>query len=195
MNTSHKLCIKNPTRGAHCAAGFTLPELMVVIALVAMLMAMAVPAVGSGLASLKLTSASNNLLFDIYLARSEAIKRNGRVVICKSADAATCATSGGWEQGAILFQDANNNGMRDDHEQIIQREPAFSRDLSISGNNSVAEYISYDSDGRSKLASGAFQAGTVTLCRHSGDPGDARQIVINADGRPRVQKTTVQLCP
>jgi len=38
------------------------------------------------------------------------------------------------------------------------------------------------------------QAGTLTLCYQSGAPTEARQIVISAVGRPRIQKTTVNSC-
>jgi type IV fimbrial biogenesis protein FimT len=174
--------------------GYSLVETVVVLALSGLLMALAIPAVGSILASVKLTSVSNALLFDLYLARSEAIKRNARVVLCKSADGATCASDGGWEQGAIVFHDVNNNGSRDPGESVIHREERSPSEIRVSGNQSVGHYVSYGPDGRSRLASGAFQAGTLTLCRQSSDSTDARQIVINSGGRPRVQKTLVSFC-
>jgi len=169
-------------------------EMVVVLAVAATLMVMAVPAIGSMLASVKLTSVSNAMLFDLYLARSEAIKRNGRVVLCKSADGLTCASAGGWEQGAIVFHDANNNGLRDPGESVIYREQPSSGEIRVSGNQNVGSYVSYGPDGRSRMASGAFQAGTLTLCRQSLESTDARQIVINSGGRPRVQKTLVSSC-
>lgn len=174
--------------------GYTLTEMVVVLGLAAMLMAVAVPAVGSMLASVKLTTLSNALLFDLYLARSEAIKRNARVVLCKSADGLTCVSEGGWEQGAIVFHDVNNNGWRDPAESIIYQEQPSTREIRVSGNQNVTNYVSYGPDGRSRLASGAFQAGTLTLCRQSAESTDARQIVINSGGRPRVQKTVVSYC-
>jgi type IV fimbrial biogenesis protein FimT len=174
--------------------GFTFVEVLAAASILALLMAVGVPAFGSVLASVKLTSFSNALLFDLYLTRSEAIKRNARVVLCKSAEGHACASGGGWEQGAIVFHDVNNNGQREPEETIIHREQPFSGELRMSGNLNVARYVSYGPDGQSRLASGAFQAGTITLCRQSADATEARQIVINATGRPRIQKTSVADC-
>ena len=144
--------------------------------------------------SVQLSSASNDLLAGLLMARSEAIKRNGRVVLCKSADGISCAGTGGWEQGWIVFHDGNNNGTRDGGEEIIQRAQALSADLRVTGNLNVARYVSYAPTGATRLVGGGFQAGTITLCRQSAEGGEARQIVLSSSGRPRVQKTLVGAC-
>ena len=197
MNTLHQLtssAVRAPTSTRRSARGFTFVEVLTTTTLIGTLMALGVPAFGSGLANVKLGSAANTLLFDLYLARSEAIKRNAHVVLCKSIDGETCEPDGGWEQGSIVFHDNNNNGTRDPTEAVIHKEQATSADLRINGNQNVIRYVSYDPQGRSKLASGAFQAGTITFCRRSAEPTEARQIVINSDGRPRIQKIQVAEC-
>ena len=90
-------------------SGFTLIELLVVVALVAILQLLAVPALVSMATSMNLTTAVNSLFSSLILARSEAIKRNSRAVVCKSGNGNTCITTGGWEQGWIVFHDVNNN--------------------------------------------------------------------------------------
>jgi type IV fimbrial biogenesis protein FimT len=194
MNSPTRACAAQLFRRAKRARGYSIVEVAVTLAVAATLMAVGVPSVASMLASVKLTSVSNALLFDLYLARSEAIKRNGRVVLCKSADGVTCASGGGWEQGAIVFHDVNNNGARDPGESLIYHEQRSTSEIRVSGNQSVGSYVSYGPDGRSRMASGAFQAGTLTLCRQSSDSTEARQIVINSGGRPRVQKALVSFC-
>ena len=47
-------------------------------------------------------------------------------------------------------------------------------------------------NGATKLVGGGFQAGTLTLCRQSGRAGEGRQIILNAVGRPRVQKVALE---
>jgi len=174
--------------------GFTLVELLVVMAIAAILAGVAVPSMRDLVKSMRLTSATNDLFGSLMLARSEAVKRNDRVVLCKSTDGTSCAQAGGWEQGWLVFHDANNNGQREGAEEIVQRAQALSSELRLGGNIYVAKYISYTPDGVSKLISGAFQSGTITLCNASSRPGPARQIVLSPAGRPRVQKTTAASC-
>lgn len=196
MHTSKLNLIRTFTRppSRWVARGLTLIELMTVLAVAAVLLGAGMPATIATIRSVQLSSASNQLLAGLFLARSEAIKRNGRGVICKSADGATCTASGGWEQGWLVFHDANNDGSRDADEAILQHVQALAGDLRVTGNVSVSRYISYGADGGTRFASGGFQAGTITLCARSADPGDARQIIVSSSGRPRVQKTRVDQC-
>lgn len=175
--------------------GFTLIELMVVLAVMTVLLALTIPAMTEVMASVELATFSNSFLSNLYLTRSEAIKRNARVVLCKSATGLSCATDGNWEQGWIVFHDVNNNATLDLGEVIIQREQALPPNLRLVGNIHVARYVSYSHFGTTKLTSGAFQAGTLTLCRQSLSSGEARHIIISSTGRPRIQKTTVTACP
>lgn len=80
-------------------SGFTLVELMVVVAVLAVLQTLAAPAFSGLVSSMRLSTAANSLFSSLLLARSEAIKRNSRAVVCKSATGYACTTSGGWEQG------------------------------------------------------------------------------------------------
>lgn len=174
--------------------GFTLIEVLVVVAIFAIMGAVAAPAVGAVIESVKVSNASNIFLSNLYLARGEAIKRNSRVVLCKSANGNSCTESGGWEQGWIVFNDTNDNSVRDADEVRISRELPLAANLRLSGNLTVARYISFSPMGGTKLVGGAFQSGTLTLCRKSLQVTEARQIVLNAAGRPRVQKVTVGSC-
>jgi type IV fimbrial biogenesis protein FimT len=167
---------------------------MVTVMVMVVVVTAAAPSLTSVRESMQLTSAANGFLSHLYFARSEAIKRNSRVVLCKSADGLACSSIGGWEQGWIIFHDANGNAVRDASETIIRREAALSYGLSLTGNQSVASYVSFVPTGATRLVSGAFQAGTLTVCTHSFQRGEARQIILNAIGRPRVQKSAVDFC-
>jgi len=86
------------------AGGFTLIEMMTAIFILAILVTLAVPSFNNAALSGKLTGFANDLVASAQLARSEAIKRNASVTMCRSTDGATCAGSGGWESGWILLR-------------------------------------------------------------------------------------------
>ncbi len=174
--------------------GYTLLELLVAMSLVLTIMAWAGPAMSEILLSIRMKSGAQAIFDTLELARSEAVKRNGRVVICKSASGEACEREAAWEQGWIVFQDLNNNGLRDPGEATLHREPALPPTLRVRGNMPVQDYVSYTAYGRSKLASGAFQAGTFTVCTHSGRSTEARQVIINSAGRPRMSKAGPSSC-
>ncbi|MDB5945665.1 MAG: methylation [Ramlibacter sp.] len=168
--------------------------MLITVAVAGVLLALSVPSFSRLLNSTRLTDASNALLSSMHLARSEAIKRNGRVTLCKSANGIACSSAGGWEQGWIVFHDANQDGERDSDETIIERMQPLANGLKITGNLRVGNYVSFLANGLSRLNGGGFQAGTVTLCTQSGAAGEGRQIVLNAVGRPRVQKLDAVQC-
>ena len=175
-------------------SGFTLVELLVVVAIAAVLAAIGVPSWRAFSEKLQLTGASDAFVAGLHLARSEAIKRHDRVALCKSADGVFCAAAGGWDQGWIIFHDRNNNGRREEPEQILRRQQALPAALRLTGNLSVAEYVSFVPTGATKLVGGGFQAGTLTVCWESGRTAQARQIILNAVGRPRVRAFTAGAC-
>lgn len=179
--------------GPRHSRGFTLTELMATVSVCSALSLCAVRFAGTVLDGMKLTAATHTLLAQLTHARSEAIKRNAPVVLCKSADGLRCAVDGGWEQGWLVFHDSNNNAQREEGEAVLVRgEPV--PQLQINGNGTMARYVSFSPGGGTHTATGAFQAGTLTVCRPSAARAEARQIVINAAGRPRVQKVQLPSC-
>lgn len=174
--------------------GYTLVELLMALSLLATVLAWAVPTLTDVIHSVRLQAGAQALANSLMLARSEAVKRNTRVVMCKSAGGSTCLSDAGWEQGWIVFHDANNNAILDPEEHVVHREAAMSQALRMSGNTPVSRYVSYNPYGRTKQLSGAFQAGTFTVCTKSGKHVHARQVVINNVGRARVAKTSLSQC-
>jgi type IV fimbrial biogenesis protein FimT len=171
--------------------GVTLIELLVAMSVLTILLAVGVPSFSQFTANTRLNSYANTMFSHLALARSEAIKRNTRVVICKSPDGSTCAGSGNWNQGWIVFADLDNSGSINGGEQIITAMPALSTGFSFSGNTHVSSYISYDALGMTKLTSGGFQSGTMTLCPAApAVAGNGREIILSSSGRSRIAKIT-----
>jgi type IV fimbrial biogenesis protein FimT len=176
------------------SAGATLIELMVGLIVMGGLLGMAVPAMSAMLNSVRLDSATQSMVSSLQLARSEAIKRGTRVVLCKSPSGEDCDHTSGWEDGWIVFQDRNNNAMVDEGENILHKEQPLAANLRLTGNSTVLSYVSYTPFGQAKMTSGAFQAGTLTACMSSKSRAAARQIVINIAGRARTQMATLDHC-
>lgn len=169
-------------------------ELLVALALTAFLISLAIPSFNALVGSVRITSASNDLLGAIHLARGEAMKRRHRVVVCKSAEGQACTGSGGWQQGWIVFADRNSDGQRSPGEQLLHRAGALDPSMRLTGNATLAAYVSYAPDGATRSVGGGFQAGTLTVCRIVDGGSTARQIVISAGGRPRTQRVSVASC-
>lgn len=84
-------------------SGFTLVELMVVVAIAAILAALAVPSFRSFINSTRQSSAVMQLVSDLNLGRSEAIKRNAHVLVCaRNSDGTDCAASTNWQAGWLV---------------------------------------------------------------------------------------------
>lgn len=91
--------------------GFTLVELLIVIVIVAILASLAAPSFSSFMNNTRQSSAQSQLFADLNRARSEAIKRNARILVCTTADGITCSTSTNWSSNWMVCYDvdADNN--------------------------------------------------------------------------------------
>ncbi|MBS7663937.1 GspH/FimT family pseudopilin [Pseudomonas lalucatii] len=166
--------------------GFTLVELMITLAVFAVLLAITVPSYNDMTLGSKLRAQANELVSGAVLARSEAIKRNSVVSMCVSADGASCV-AGGWEQGWLVFHDADNDAVLDVGETVLLRHGAAPSGFRISGT----------------VASLAFQAtgvgstaAVLTVCRALPSAGSQERVVsVTATGRASVERTNAAVCP
>lgn len=106
--------------------GFTMIETMVVVAIMATLMTLAAPSLTPIVEGWRVRQAAEGLLSTMYFARSEAVKRNGNVIIRKepSTDTSACTAGTGntdWGSGWFVFVDADSNGVLDGGEEVLQR--------------------------------------------------------------------------
>ena len=94
--------------------GVTLIELLVVLVVLAILIRLAAPDLRSLLVRWAADTAAASLADDFRYARSEAIKRNDFVTICRSADGKSCAgQAGSWHTGWLVFVDHDSDGAVD----------------------------------------------------------------------------------
>ncbi len=174
-------------------SGYTLVEMLVVVTIAAILGMVAIPALTEARQAMARKSATSALLVSLQWARFEALQRASRMVVCKSGDGVRCAQSGNWEQGWIVFQDANGNAAIDDGELPLLRQGAMAG-VRIVGDSAVGKYVTFDNIGGSVYTNNAFQAGAFTACAISNKSVESRKIVLSKGGRVRIQVGELMTC-
>jgi type IV fimbrial biogenesis protein FimT len=189
--------VNSPACSTGSSAGFTLIELMVVISILAIVLGISAPSLRSLILNARMSAQANDLLADLALARSEAIKRNVRVAICSSSTGLAC--TGGtalrpaaWEVGRIVFVDVNQNGLREPDEDILRTAPEapVGNTVRVDGDAAAdgARTVHYRPSGSMTPAAANV---VFTLCdERSGSAGTAigRTITINNTGRAVVTR-------
>lgn len=162
--------------------GFTLIELMVTVAIVAILVTVGIPNLRDALIRSRLSGYVQEFYGALTLARSEAIKRGFSVSICKSSNGTSC--TGNWSDGWIIFVNKNDNADVDTGEDILRKYPALPSNNTLNANNNFTNYITFDRLGM------ANNMGTFVFCANS-DETKARAITITRT-RPRIVPNTFQ---
>lgn len=106
-------------------AGFTLIELMIAMAVAAILLALAVPSLRSFIQNSKAVTQTNQLVTALNYSRSEAVKRRTRVMMCAfNASQNDCASINiPWDDnGWMVFADRDNDGVydADDGDDVLE---------------------------------------------------------------------------
>ena len=128
------------------ARGFTMLELMIVVAIVGILAAVGAPGMLEFIRANRLSTAARQLDADMLLARREAIKRNTRVLVCPVGSVAGKCGSGttAWAQGWLVCYDADQNGDCDDtaaaNPNPIREHPALEPTLTLTGPAGAARF-------------------------------------------------------
>jgi type IV fimbrial biogenesis protein FimT len=158
--------------------GFTLPELAFAAAIVAGMIGWAVPTFRDFQRNAARTREVNQFVQAVYLARGEAIKRNGVVSLCPSLDGLACGPSGTpWHQGWVMFVnlDRDSPAVRDVGEDLLQAYAPWSGG-SISANRAPLSFRAFGQSG---------VTATFAFCDDRGSTA-ARAVIISQTGRPRL---------
>lgn len=177
-----------PRRIQQHAAGFTVIELLAVVAMVAVLALVATPSLRSFAGNQALSSTVSDLLSATMTARNAAISRNRHAII-EPMDPST-----GWETGWRVYVDMDGSDDFDasTDEQLVESTAIPAGVVRVDGiNNCTAQnQFSYDPNGFLKQIPGSN--GGIGF--KSEATGRERCVVINQVGRARICGTGIEAC-
>lgn len=110
----------------HFARGLTMIELMITIAIAAILLGIGVPSFQAVIQANRVTTVANDVVGALQFGRSEAVRRGAAVTVCGSLDQATCNAS--WQSGWIV---------RDGTGAVLRVWPAPRAGVVVAGGNVV----------------------------------------------------------
>lgn len=161
--------------------GFSIVELVIATALLAVLIQLAVPQFSRLLANWQRDQVTRAITDHLMLARSESIRWSQRVVMCNSEDGLQCAPSSSkeWRSGWLVFRDVDGNGRFDSNDKLVAISQVTANVLSIRGNALVQRFV-FTPTGM--MASGM---GTLEIVPRS---GVSQKIIVNRIGRIRLSE-------
>ena len=158
--------------------GFTITELMITLAVMSILVSVAAPSYQDFVATTRLNSHTSEFVTALHLARSEALKRNTTITLCKSSNGTTCAVTGDWSQGWIVFTDSGTIGTVDGSDQVLRVHEPLTGGTTLIGQTALASAITYRSNGTST------QGGRVDMCSQRRTINGRDIVISSGTGRP-----------
>jgi type IV fimbrial biogenesis protein FimT len=164
-----------------CSRGLSLLELLLTIALAALILGLGLPTLGSLTARARQSVAVNAVFHAVHLARKESITRKQVVSLCPSFDGRRCTPGADWSGGFLMFE----NKDRDEPPQVDSDEPVLLSHAPPQNVIIVANRSGFTLRATFRRATN----GTIVVCdRAARVPPKA--VVISYTGRPRVALRT-----
>jgi len=179
-------------------SGFTIPQIMITLGIVAIVLSMAVPSMSTMIKDNRLATQLNRVVADIHFARSEAVKRDVRVILCRSASPnAPTPVCGGtanvWDTGYIIFADDGNytnNVYNNGTDVLLRRGQPTLPNITIRTNATWNNNLEFNSNGTTN--EGNFTA-IMSLCDDRRED-QGRQIQIMPNGIPKLYADNIDKC-
>ncbi len=166
-------------------SGFTLIELVITMTIAALVIGIGMPSFGRFMEGAKISTTTNDYVYSLHKARSEAVKRATGAGLCPSVNsmvsAAVCAPGSSYTAGWIVYADENNNRQQDAGEEILHRMEARTNGFTFAPDPVFVDQIYFDDSGNSVNVADIPISGTVNITYANGAYG--RDIIVSANGR------------
>ncbi|WP_252729072.1 MULTISPECIES: GspH/FimT family pseudopilin [Alteromonadaceae] len=157
--------------------GVTLVELMIGLAIVAIVLTIAVPAAQGIIIKSRIVSEVNEISGVIQFARANAVDEQLATIICPTSDFSTCSNN--WNQVKMVFGDEDGNGSRGDDEDILVATSLISNNNYVTG---PAQAILFNPNGSANALA------TILICHNSKEATYARQLTVTPQGRVKMSQ-------
>ncbi|MET0279744.1 MAG: GspH/FimT family pseudopilin [Steroidobacteraceae bacterium] len=169
--------------------GFTLVELMITLLVAGILTTVAVPSFSRLTMTSRLATQANDLVSAMSFTRSEAIKRNATLRMCRTADVAatTCAgTTGQWEHWIVRTQPGG---------QVVRRGIVNTYGNTVRVTSTLtSDFIDFGSDGLARASGGGLinasdtDAQFLRVCSTRQSNDNQRKLILGAGSRVTMLK-------
>lgn len=156
--------------------GLTLIEILIALAVAAVLLGLAVPSFSGLMQRMASETAARQLFSALTLARAQALSTRQAVIVCPGQGA--CSGDGRWEAGYVVGIDANRNDRLEPGERVIWQGAAAPR-VSIHSNSGRPQ-LRYLPTGRASGTNATFR-----ICPRLPVANATRTLVVNNAGRVR----------
>jgi len=173
---------------------------MVALAIVAVLVTLAAPALARLVQTNTMSSHVNTFMADMRFARSESMRRGGGVVMCRSdapeAVNPVCNTDAGpggrgWVSGWIVYLDANNDGVIGAGERLRVQSPLSTMDAIMESGGIASTKFNFTATGR------LFDPASATSLQFGGNKygSDVQRVLcVSSGGRARIAGNGAASC-
>jgi type IV fimbrial biogenesis protein FimT len=167
--------------------GFTLYELLITLAVIAITLTIAIPSLNKTIQNTRTKTATLALLEAIETTRSTAVFHNQHTILI--------ATNRKWHEGWTLFVDNNNNGSIDPDDNIIQINEGLDS-VMTTASTPMDSYVAFIGTGEGRQlgtgGTGGFLAGNIKVCPEV--EGDGYKLLLSKGGRTRAEKLSNANC-
>ena len=170
-------------RAMRPAPGFTRVELLVAMAVFAVLATLAMHSAAEALATGRATGYRAALADGLMLALNDSTAHRRHVVVCTSADGATCTGGADWTPGWIAWVDHDGNRLRDPGDALLRVHPRLAGGVRVRSSNGRT-LVAFQPAGGATAGSNA----TFTFCSDRNDR--AGTLVLANSGRWRTDEAT-----